>query len=254
MLADSRVAEMVPRGETSAAVCVSVWNVSIGSNSCGETSMQFGKQWVMAIATVVVLVCGNFNLIGDEPEWKSLFDGESFDGWKINENEETWKIEDGTIVCNGDRSHLFYVGDDQPFTDFELELEVKTNENSNSGVYFHTRFQETGWPKFGQEAQVNNTYNSDPRKTASIYGIKDITEQLVDDNEWWKYNIRVVGKTVTIRINGEVVNEYTEPEDQEAFNDQFERRLGSGTFALQGHDPGSTVAFRNIRVRRLNAE
>jgi hypothetical protein len=48
-----------------------------------------------------------------------------------------------------------------------------------------------------------------------------------------------------------VVVEHEEPEGQPAFSDEFERRLGSGTFALQGHDPGSTVSYRNIRVKRL---
>ncbi len=31
----------------------------------------------------------------------------------------------------------------------------------------------------------------------------------------------------------------------------FERKLSSGTFALQAHDPGSKVHFKNIRVKRL---
>ena len=59
------------------------------------------------------------------------------------------------------------------------------------------------------------------------------------------------GKTVTVSINGKQLYQYTEPPVKDAYSDSFERRLGSGTFALQAHDPGSIVFFRNLRVKRL---
>ena len=54
-----------------------------------------------------------------------------------------------------------------------------------------------------------------------------------------------------IKVNDKVVVDYTEPEDATAGKD-FTRKLDKGTFALQAHDPGSTVYFRNIRVKRLD--
>jgi hypothetical protein len=187
----------------------------------------------------------------DKPgEWKNLFDGKSLDGWKINENKESWKIEDGKIVCHGERSHLFYVGDDKPFKNFELEAEVMTTPGSNAGIYFHTKFQETGWPRFGQECQVNVT-QSDPKKSGSLYGVVDVPNPGLKDNEWYKTYVKVEGKHVVIKINDKTTVDYTEPEGKEAFSPDFERRLGEGTFALQAHDPDSKVYFRNIKVRRL---
>lgn len=190
----------------------------------------------------------------DEDGWVTIFDGESLDGWKINENSETWELRGGMLVANGDRSHIFYVGEDEPFVNFELKVEVRTEKNSNGGIYFHTRFQETGWPKYGHEAQVNNTYTSDPKKSGSLYGVVDVTEQHIEDGEWWTEHVIVKGRHITIKLDDEVVVDYEEPEGKEAFSDDFERRLGSGTFALQGHDPGSTVYYRNIRVKRLPDE
>jgi hypothetical protein len=186
-----------------------------------------------------------------EDGWVTIFDGTSLDGWKINENEETWSLEDGVLTANGERSHIFYVGDDKPFDDFELKVDVMAEPGSNGGIYFHTRFQESDWPKYGHEAQVNNTYTNDPKKSGSLYGIVDVTEQHIEDNTWWTEHVIVRGRHITIKLNDKVVVDYTEPADQEAFSEQFERRLGSGTFALQGHDPHSTVHYRNIRVRRL---
>lgn len=183
--------------------------------------------------------------------WVSLFDGKSFNGWKINENKETWKIKDGALVCNGQRSHLFYVGDDKPFVNFELKAEVMTTPGSNAGIYFHTKFQDEGWPSYGYEAQVNITHK-DPKKTGSLYGVVNVSDPPAEDNQWWTQHIIVKGKQITIKINGKTVVDYVEAKEDLETSGKFEhRRLGSGTFALQGHDPGSTVYFRNIRVKRL---
>lgn len=181
----------------------------------------------------------------------SLFDGKTLNGWKINENESSWEVVDGTIVCKGDRSHLFYVGDEKPFKNFHFKAEVKTEKNSNSGIYFHTKFQESGWPKYGFECQVNNSYNSDPRRTSSLYSVKDVLEPAAKDGVWYTQEIIVQDKKVTLIVDGKVIVEYDEPADQKAGKD-FTRILDEGTFALQAHDPGSRVAFRNLQVKRLD--
>ncbi len=187
----------------------------------------------------------------DEQGFVSLFDGKTMKGWKVNENEGSWKVEDGCLVCQGERSHLFYVGDDKPFKDFHFKADVMVEPNSNAGIYFHTKYQDSGWPKYGFECQVNLSYNADPRKTSSLYGVKDVLEPAAKDNEWYTQEIIVVGKTVTLKVDGKTLVEYTEPDDYKAGPD-FTRKLDSGTFALQAHDPGSKAYFRNLRVKRLD--
>jgi hypothetical protein len=185
-----------------------------------------------------------------EEGFVSLTDGSSFKGWKpANENVATWKIEDGAFVTRGERCHLFYVGDDQPFKNFILRVEVMTDPGANGGIYFHTKYQETGWPRAGFETQVNNT-QSDWKKTGSVYGIASIGVAVPQDNQWWTQEIMVQGNTVTVSIDGRKVVEYVEPAGAIAGAD-FARKLASGTFALQAHDPKSVVRYRNIRVKRL---
>jgi hypothetical protein len=176
-------------------------------------------------------------------QWISLFDGKTFNGWKASENPATFTIADGSIVVFGDRAHLFYVGDvnDHTFKNFEFKATVMTTPGSNSGMFFHTAYQEEGWPSKGYEVQVNATH-TDWRKTSSIYGVQDVKEAPNKDNEWFTHHIVVQGKKVTIKVNDKVVNEYTEGENG---------RLGSGTFALQGHDPKSKVYYKEIFVRVL---
>lgn len=189
----------------------------------------------------------------DDDGWVTITDGKSFDGWKISEDDspESWKLEDGAFVANGNRSHLFYVGDDKPFVNFELKVDCKAKKNSNGGIYIHTKYQKFNWPKYGYEVQVNNSYEADPKKSGSLYGTVDVTEQNIPDDTWWTEYVKVDGKHVVIKLNDKTVVDYTEPDNKPAFDDNFERRLGSGTFALQAHDPNSTIYYKNIRVKRL---
>ena len=185
-----------------------------------------------------------------EEGFVKIMDGKTFNGWKIAEEKaNSWKIEDGAFVAKGDRSHLFYVGDEKPFKDFELKVEVMTEPGSNGGIYFHTKWQESGWPKAGFECQVNVTH-TDWKKTGSLYDIANLGVTPAKDNEWWTQHITVKGNKVTVRINDKVVLEYNEPAGAQPGKD-FLRKIDEGTFALQAHDPKSVVRFRNIRVKRL---
>lgn len=187
----------------------------------------------------------------DEEEFVSLWDGRSFAGWKINESPESWKIENGEIIALGKRSHLFYEGDQGPFKNFVLRVDVKAEPGSNSGIYFHTRFQEQGWPAQGFETQVNNTFPRDVRRTGSLYEVVDQLERMIPDNTWWTQEVTVQGKRVIVKVDGKVAVDYTEPEDFQPDPKTPERRFGSGTFALQAHDAKSIVHFKNLRVRKL---
>ena len=187
----------------------------------------------------------------DADGFYTLFDGKSLDGWKVDENADSFKLEDGNIVVNGKVAHLFYAGpvNNHDFKDFHFRAEVMTFPNSNSGIYFHTKFQSAGFPNQGFECQVNNTYTKDPKKTGGLYGIKDVMNTApVKDNEWFTYDIIVKGNHVEIQINGKTTAEWTQPDD---YKTRGGRRIGSGTFALQAHDPGSKVMYRNIKVKPL---
>lgn len=204
--------------------------------------------WILSLA-VVVLTSGAV-VAEEEAGFKSLMDGKTFAGWKLaTENTNSFRIEDGAFVANGNACHLFYVGDAQPFKNFHLKVEVKTDPVSNGGIYFHTKYQEKGWPRGGFECQVNNTHG-DWKKTGSLYDAVNVSQSLARDNQWWTQEIIVEGSKVTVKVDGQIVLEYNEPPGAQPGKD-FERKLSQGTFALQAHDPKSVVRYRNIRVKRL---
>lgn len=184
--------------------------------------------------------------------WISLFDGQSLKNWKVGENAQTFTVENGMIVVNGNTAHLFYDGDIQQhqFKNFELKVDVMTMPGANSGIYFHTKYQESSWPKKGYEVQVNNS-QSDWRRTGSLYAIQDVKEVYVKDSTWFTESITVIGKRVVTKINNKTVVDYTEPINVQRETGNEERVISNGTFALQGHDPNSKVFYKNIMVKIL---
>jgi hypothetical protein len=219
-----------------------------------------------------------------EAVWINMFDGKSLAGWKSStDSPESFSVVDGELKLSGNRAHLFYVGPDgtADFTNFEVKLKVKTTPNANSGVYIHTKYQENGWPNFGYECQVNSS-QKDPKKTGSLYAVMNVyvdppdntgTEDfephlifnkhgscmrfpnsLSTDGEWFDYHIVVQGKRIILKVNGRTTVDFTEPEGwQGAGPGMPGRKLSSGTIALQAHDPGSTVFYKDLKIRPLPA-
>lgn len=206
----------------------------------------------------------------DKEGFIPLFNGKNLKGWTVSkENPESFYVEDGLLYASGARAHLFYTGKvgKADFKNFELKLKVRTNPNSNSGVYFHTQYQEGGWPKVGFEAQVNSTH-TDPKKTGSLYGIANVfapgpgQEPFIakvypnreiflyqekapsTDGEWFDYHIIVEGNKITLKVNGKTTIAWEQPEDWSK-----DRRIGRGTVGIQAHDPNSTTAYQDIRIK-----
>jgi hypothetical protein len=187
-----------------------------------------------------------------EPGFTQLFNGKDWTGWKVV-NEASFKIEDGAIVANGSAGHAYYDGPfmDHAFRNFELKVDVMTKPNSNGGVYVLTQFQEKGFPSKGFEIQVNNSYAKDPVKSGSLYHLSDITEAPAKDDEWFTEHIIVKDNTITVRVNDKQVVQWTQPAEWATDPKLSRRVMTPGTVALQAHDPGSTVYYKNIRVKPL---
>ena len=214
------------------------------------------------IATIFVCLLSSF-VYGAEPQAKNtltdaekaegfilMFDGQSLDGWKMNESPESIQVKDGNLVTKGKRGHCYYVGDgkDNQFQDLELRAKVKIHPSSNSGICGQIAWHNSGWPlKQGYEAQVCSNDYKDPKKTGSVYGYLNLGKSDVPDGEWFDYVVTVKGRTVTTMLNGKVAASYTEPADKPT-------RLKGGYVALQCHDPKSTVEYHTLRIRRLGKE
>lgn len=181
-----------------------------------------------------------------------LFNGKDLSGWKASEKQGCFTVENGAIKVQGGRSHLFYVGPvaNADFKNFHFSAQVKAAPASNSGIYFHTEYQETDWPKKGYECQINNSH-SNKKRSGGLYDAQNVFEQYAKDNQWYTQEIIVRDKHIVTKIDGKVVVDYHEP-DNVSFPGWPGRKLTSGTFAIQGHDPTCVVYLKDIKVRPLD--
>lgn len=203
------------------------------------------------LSFLLILFSFSFVAFSQTGEWVELFNGKDLSGWKISENTSSFSVVDNVIKIDGPRGHAFYDGPvgNHDFKNFELMVEVKTMPKANSGIFIHTEFQETGWPNKGHEIQVNQSHG-DWRKTGSVYSFKDVRETYVKDGEWYTEHIIVKGDQITVKVNGQTINEYDESEDRTG--DLGTKKLSSGTIALQAHDPESVIYYRSVKIKLLD--
>lgn len=203
-------------------------------------------------------------LVTADDGWVSMFNGKDLSGWKSNGSTEdqpekkagVFTVKDGELVVSGGRAHLFYVGADgkASFKNFEFKAKVKTTPGSNSGIYFHTAFEAKGWPSKGYECQVNATH-SDRKKTGGLYAVADVMDKAPNkDGEWFDYSIKVEGNHIVVAVDGKVTTDWTQPADWDpakSLNNMPGRKLGEGTIAIQGHDPKSTIHYKDLFIKPL---
>ena len=183
----------------------------------------------------------------DAHGWSKLFDGKTLSGWTAIDNPTAWKVENGIVIGDGDRSHLFSPG---TYTNFEFKVEVKLNHSGNSGMYFRAQVG-PGWPE-GYEAQVENT-SPDPQKTGSLYSYAarnfkpaptPVLEQLVQDDTWWTQHIIAIGNRIIIKVNDKIVTDFVDEHNT----------FKNGHLAFQQHNAGSIVQYKNVVAKRLPSD
>jgi hypothetical protein len=195
-------------------------------------------------------------------DWQSLYNGKDLSGWRANYDPESFTVVDGAIriQASGSRSaHLFFAGDRpgdfERFKNFELEATVRAERDANGGIFVHCDDELRDAARHlakGYEVQLNSTAK-EKRKTGSLYAIVDLAESPVDETQWFKVHVLVQGKRIIVKLNGQQVVDYTEPEDVERPPQRAGRKFSAegGALALQAHDRGSVWYFKEIRVRRL---
>ena len=175
-------------------------------------------------------------LSGQENGWINMFDGKTLNGWKANENPDSWQVKDGTIIGDGERSHLFWM--ERECQNCEFQADVKISDGGNSGMMFRAAWG-PGFPK-GYEAQVNSTHK-DPVRTGSLYNFVKIYDELVPPDTWFNQHIIAQGNHILIEVNGKKVVDFVDEKNT----------FTSGYLVLQQHNKGSVVAFKNLRMKPL---
>lgn len=171
--------------------------------------------------------------------------------------EDVWQVEDGVLICKG--NPLGYLYTKQNYRDFTLKLQWRWPQGKQpgkGGVLIRTTGENKIWPK-SLEAQINapdagdfwglNGYSfSGPEerlkslnhdKFGKLTNLKKIKNTENPPGQWNSYEIIAKGETVTLIINGEIVNKATNCQ------------LDSGTICITSE--GSEIHFQNIEITPL---
>ena len=174
------------------------------------------------------------------PKWGKpiqLFNGKDLTGWKMSKpGPPEWTVQNGTLVTPGNGPEIV---SDAKFQDFKLHVEFNCGKNSNSGVYLRGRY----------EVQVETESEAEPpsHHTGGVYGFLAPTpEQPRTPDTWQTFDITLIGRRVTVVLNGKTVIDHLEiPGITGGAVDSNEGT--PGPIYLQGSEKGH-VAFRNIVV------
>ncbi|MCC9606303.1 DUF1080 domain-containing protein [Blastopirellula sp. JC732] len=217
-------------------------------------------RWLLGIVALCLFSLTQSAFADDSASpWKELFNGKDLTGWEANAHPESFTVANGVLKVHAihGMAHLFYVGDtgsDMPFKDFELVATVRSEPNSNSGIFFHTDRELRGgkYLNKGYEVQLNSS-PSEKNKTGSLYAVVQVDKSPVDETKWFEIRFKVKGKRIEVLVDGQTVVDYTEPENPVREASRAKRLIDpeGGALALQAHDPGSVFYFKQIRVREL---
>ena len=198
----------------------------------------------VAIAVCSVLSgCDTLKTTVRGPEWISLFDGKSLDGWTVR-GSATWEVKDGIMVgvSQGGQGHIYASPE---LTDLEVKGTFRLTpkgRDANSGLYFRANppaGNPDGYPE-GYEAQLCNTQRAFTGwlwKPGTPTG--KASARLAKDNEWFTMRVKAVGNMINIWINDTLVTTHSD--------DEYKR----GFFALQCHNEGMIVEAKDLYYRDL---
>ena len=171
------------------------------------------------------------------PVWGTphrLFNGTDLKGWHAMGTNQ-WKAEAGILYSPRSGANIVT---DTRYSDFKLHIEFRYPKGSNSGVYLRGRY----------EVQIEDSKGMEPLndQLSSIYGFLSPSEMAAKNaGEWQSYDITLVGRMVTVALNGKTV--ICNQEIPGITGGALDSREGeAGPIYLQGdHGP---IEYRNIVI------
>ena len=203
----------------------------------------------------LLLACLTSTSFADEPTFKSIFDGQTFDGWE-GDTKNTWRIENGTITAG---SHDVpaprneFLATVKEYENFELRLKFKVtgDDHVNAGVQFRTKRIPDHHEVSGFQADISpeydgHLYDESRRRTFLAKPEEDVMKRAqaaVGDDGWNTYRIRAEGKRIQLWFNGVQTVDYTETDP---------KIEPSGIIAIQIHGKmKAVIAYKAIEICEL---
>jgi hypothetical protein len=199
------------------------------------------KKNLLHMLFLSLLMIGMVSCDGDKLP-HSLFQGDNIDQWTskglvvINNQNLTLSDESSITLKKGN------------FTDFEFNIKLKTVNKGKGFIAFHT--DKNGTKGYKVAIQNDNDYPEWWTKTGSLLAVRNLTKSIVSNDEWFDMQIRVIGKAITVSVNGSPVVEYIEPALPYRTPENAKQLLSNGIFSI--HCMDGTIEIQSITVTPLN--
>jgi Domain of Unknown Function (DUF1080) len=169
-----------------------------------------------------------------------LFDGRSLAGWMALIPGKTlgWTVKDGILGNEPAANNLV---SERKFWNFDLHAEFRVSEGSNSGIGLRGRY----------EVQILDDYGKPPNThgNGALYSrILPSENASKRPGEWQTVDIRLVGRQVSITLNGKKIIDKREIEGLTAIASDPDEAV-PGPIVLQGDH--RAVEFRSVVVTPL---
>lgn len=209
---------------------------------------------LLGVAQTMIAADDDKSANGETDKWIDLLAGGDLDKhWQTTGN---WKLNDEGVVHleprpgeKGWQRYDAYLWHKKQYKDFEFEFEYKLAERGNSGFYFHVGDLKSPVAR-GIEVQIYDSARkgkgaklTDHDSGGIIPGIPPSKNTAKPAGEWNHFHIRCKGDKLTVKLNGEVVNEV------DLNHPKLKNRPDSGYIGFQDH--GLPLWLRKMRVRGL---
>lgn len=182
----------------------------------------------------------------DDGSWKKgspvkLFNAKDLNGWKIAGGEAVrgWSVKNGLLTNSEGAPDIV---SDEKFWNFELHAEFRVGPKSNSGIALRDRYEVQIWEDYGRPV--------DGHSMGALYSrIVPSENASKPAGEWQTMDIRLVGRIVTVKLNGKTIIDHKEIEGLTAMAHDSNEAM-PGPLSVQG-DHG-LVEFRDLTLTPLS--
>ena len=173
--------------------------------------------------------------------WIYPFINDRLNGWTCYDGV-TWNVASGVVAPANQAGRSMLISP-MDFTNVYFKAQVMLRGGGNGGLYVHTKpvpFKVSAFS--GYEAQAYNG-PQDPRLTGSLYKLKDTSQRLARDDQWFTLEIVSIANRLWVKVNNTLTVDYVDAK----------RSYPSGRCAIQCNATGA-VFYKDVRIKPLPAD
>ena len=201
-------------------------------------------------------------------QWLALFDGRTLDGWMQKNGTAEYRVQDGAIVGRtSEGSPNSFLATERAYGDFELEFEVRLDDELNSGVQIRSKTKERATGA-GADDQVGRVVGpqieieASPGRAGYLYGEATGRGWLTPEErlkphdhfrngQWNRYRVVARGPRIQTWVNDQPIEDLT---DERIYGSHPSGFIGLQVHGIERGTGPYEVAWRRLRLRELPAE